>query len=60
MVRSGGYSVVIALQATPDHFHRCDAARGDAVCEATVRLAKADIVTTDANLLPEYSSFAEW
>ena len=26
--------------------------------EATVRIAKADLVPTDANLLPEYSSFA--
>ena len=27
--------------------------------EATVRIAKADLVPTDANLLPEYASFAE-
>src|SRR6266487_3030267 len=28
--------------------------------EATVRIASADLVPTDANLLPEYSSFAEY
>ena len=27
--------------------------------ESTVKIAKADLVPTDANLLPEYASFAE-
>jgi len=31
----------------------------DPASESTVKLAKADLVPTDANLLPAYASFAE-